>query len=347
MAKSLVLLLVALAALVPRDASATHPVVQQAVRTEAHDTERQRFLSRSHRLLTACSKSEAGRKLGEANAVRRVAKLEELRAARRLGPSTVLATSHKTNLTDVSVSTYPAYLFGDDDSPTCVLTPETTQTSFYVSGELYRQVIAEDETGVALTTELQFIDVNTCTPVNDLWVDFWHSNAVGVHSGVVGASAGESTDTSNVDATFLRGLLPTDVYGLVAFTSIFPGHYAGRAPHVDVAATYGGTFQNNRTYAGGSVVHAGELFFDQDLVTEVESTSPYVSNTQNLTLNEADEGLVEAASSGYDPVVEYALLGDTSEDGVFVWISIGVDLTASNNVSAAGALTANGGVQYR
>ncbi|KAE8897594.1 hypothetical protein PF005_g27988 [Phytophthora fragariae] len=45
--------------------------------------------------------------------------------------------------------------------------------------------------------------------------------------------------------------------------------------------------------------------------------------------------------------MEYALLGDTLEAGVFAWISIGVDLTASNNVTAAGALTADGGVAYR
>lgn len=79
----------------------------------------------------------------------------------------------------------------------------------------------------------------------------------------------------------------------------------------------------------------------------MESTSAYASNTQNLTLNEVDEGLIEAAASGYDPVVEYALLGDTVEAGIFAWISIGIDLTISSNVTVAGALTANGGVQYR
>ncbi|EGZ05629.1 hypothetical protein PHYSODRAFT_320154 [Phytophthora sojae] len=331
MIKSLVASCVALAALVSHGATAVHPIAQQTAQTEGELADRQRFLNHSQRLLAACSNSEAGRKLREQSNLRIAAKLQELRATRRrLDAATVLATAHKTNFTDVIVSTYLEYLFGEDDSVNCVLAPEATQTSFY-----------------SLLTELQFIDVNTCTPVSDLWIDFWHTNAAGVYSGVVGSAAGERSNASNADATFLRGLVQTDSYGLAGFTSIFPGHYEGRAPHIDIVATYGGTYQNNNTYAGGSTIHAGELLFDQDLVSEVEETSAYASNNQNLTLNEVDEGLAEAAASGYDPVVEYALLGDTLEAGVFAWISIGVDLTASNNVTAAGALTADGGVEYR
>ncbi|KAK1930059.1 hypothetical protein P3T76_014556 [Phytophthora citrophthora] len=344
MIKLLFLSLAAFSTLGAHDALAIHLVAQQASRSGGYEAYHQRFLSQSQRLLTECSNSDAGRKLREQNALRRADKLKELR---RLDAASVLATSHKTNLTDVSVSTYPEYLFGDDDSVKCVLAPETTQRMFYVKGELYRQDIAEDQIGVSLSTELQFIDISTCTPVSNLWIDFWHSNAAGVYSGVIGSDAGESAEVSNVNATFLRGLVQTDSYGLAGFTSIFPGHHEGRAPHIDIVATYGGTFQNNNTYAGGSIVHAGELFFDQDLITQVEATSSYASNTQNLTLNDVDKGLQEAAASGYDPIVEYALLGDSVEDGVFAWISIGIDLTATNNETAAGARTADGGVQYR
>ncbi|KAE8897602.1 hypothetical protein PF005_g27989 [Phytophthora fragariae] len=261
MIKSLVVSCVALAALVVHDTIAVHPIAQRAPRTESEIADRQRFLRYRQRLLAACSNSDAGRELREQSNHLIAAKLEELRASRRrLDAVTVLTTTHKTNLTDVSVNTYPEYLFGDDDSVKCVLAPETTQTSFYVKGELYRQDITEDQAGVSLSTELQFIDVNTCTPVSDLWIDLWHANAAG-----------------------------TDSYGLAGFTSIFPGHYEGRAPHIDIVATYGGTYQNNNTYAGGSTIHAGELFFDQDLITETENISAYASNDQNLTLNKFDE----------------------------------------------------------
>ncbi|KAE9283520.1 hypothetical protein PF008_g27385 [Phytophthora fragariae] len=231
MIKSLVVSCVALAALVVHDTMAVHPIAQRAPRTESEIADRQRFLRYRQRLLAACSNSDAGRELREQSNHLIAAKLEELRASRRrLDAVTVLTTTHKTNLTDVSVNTYPEYLFGDDDSVKCVLAPETTQTSFYVKGELYRQDITEDQ------------------------------------------AAWESSNTSNADTTFLRGLVQTDSYGLAGFTSIFPGHYEGRAPHIDIVATYGGTYQNNNTYAGGSTIHAGELFFDQDLITERRKT---------------------------------------------------------------------------
>ncbi|OWZ00321.1 hypothetical protein PHMEG_00028516 [Phytophthora megakarya] len=334
-------------ALVTRGVLAIHSVIQQYARTGRRNGEHQRFLTNSQRLLAACSNSEAGWRLREHNTIRRAAQLEKLRATRRLDAVTVLSTNHKTNLTNVSTSTYPEYLFGGDNSVNCVLTPETTQTTYYVKGELYRQDITEDQAGVSLSTELQFIDVNTCTPVSDLWIDLWHTNADGMYSGIVGSEAGASTDTANIDATFLRGLVQTDSYGLAGFTSIFPGHYEGRSPHIDIVATYGGTFQDNNTYAHGSVVHVGELFFDQDLINEVVFTASYANNTHTLTLNKVDEGLSEAAASGFDPIMEYALLGDSVEGGVFAWISVGVDLTATKNVTTAGAFTANGGVQYR
>lgn len=45
-----------------------------------------------------------------------------------------------------------------------------------------------------------------------------------------------------------------------------------------------------------------------------------------------------------DPVVEYVLLGDTVEEGLFGWISVGVDVGNAFNISAAATLTGNGGV---
>ncbi|KAE8953437.1 hypothetical protein PR003_g33953, partial [Phytophthora rubi] len=42
-------------------------------------------------------------------------------------------------------------------------------------------------------------------------------------------------------------------------------------------------------------------------------------NTQEITLNEDDMWLQAAAADGYDPIVEYALLGDSVADGLFTW----------------------------
>lgn len=49
-------------------------------------------------------------------------------------------------------------------------------------------------------------------------------------------------------------------------------------------------------------------------------------------------------SEGYDPVIEYVVLGDDISDGVFGWIALGMDSGAAYNISAAARWTENGGV---
>lgn len=95
-----------------------------------------------------------------------------------------------------------------------------------MSGELIRQDVTEDQTGVDLHLDLQFVDINTCEPVTDLLVDIWHCNATGVYSGV------SSTGQGGLDTTQFRGVQPTDDDGVTEFDTIVPGHYTGRAVHI-------------------------------------------------------------------------------------------------------------------
>lgn len=87
----------------------------------------------------------------------------------------------------------------------------------------------------------------------------------------------------------------------------------------------------NGTIAGGTVSHIGQVFWDQDLITEVEATSPYSTNTQVLTANADDHvfGEQETEGSDSDPVFNYVYVGDDVSEGLFTWILIGVDTTAS------------------
>ena len=43
-------------------------------------------------------------------------------------------------------------------------------------------------------------------------------------------------------------------------------------------------------------------------------------------------------------MVEYSLLGETVADGIFAWVSFGVDFTQQYTVQPASTLTENGGV---
>lgn len=97
------------------------------------------------------------------------------------------------------------------------------------------------------------------------------------------------------------------------------------------------------TNATAHASHIGQLFFDQDLISEVEATQPYLMNTQNMTLNSVDDILNSEANST-DPFVKYIKLGDKIEDGILAWISIGIDLTRDYEVSAAATHHEDGGV---
>lgn len=182
-----------------------------------------------------------------------------------------------------------------------------------------------------------------------------------MYAGVVANGNGDETDETNVvrthtdtalssgahsftqDSTFLRGIQKTDEDGVAQWLSIFPGHYTGRTTHVHIMAHQDGTVFDNGTFVSDTVRHVGQVFFDQDLITAVEATETYNTNTQELTTNSEDSIMSEEATD-IDPVLEYVLLGDSVEDGLMLWGAIGIDTTAAYTVSAAATLTEDGGV---
>jgi hypothetical protein len=175
----------------------------------------------------------------------------------------------------------------------------------------------------------------------------WHCNATGVYSGIVANGNGDSSDESNLDNTFLRGIQKTDSDGVAQFESIFPGHYTSRATHIHVLVHTNATLYSNGTLGNDVVAsHVGQAFFDQDLITEVEKLEPYSTNTQEVTNNEDDQILSqEAATEGSDPVMSWTLLGDDLSDGLFAWLAFGINTTQATTVTPAAYYYAEGGVE--
>lgn len=215
-----------------------------------------------------------------------------------------------------------------------------------VTGEYFRKDITESQEGVALYLDVQVIDTTTCEPLSGVAMDMWHCNATGVYTGVVASGNGDVNDATNINNTFLRGIQETDSDGVVQFHSIVPGHYSGRTTHAHVLAHTAGNWEllaNNTITGGTTSSHVGQLFFDQSLLTEVAAVSPYSTNTQSTTTNSEDSIMSEEAAD-IDPIVEYVLLGDTVADGIFAWITVGIDSTANYTVSPAATYGENGGV---
>ncbi|KAI9041746.1 intradiol ring-cleavage dioxygenase [Aspergillus affinis] len=307
------------------------------------------------RSLSQCASNFEKRGVENPNVARRHAAVEELRRKRGLTTSpgylkardldSTLATTHHSNLTHVDPSTDPRVLFGSEG--TCIVQPEVTQGPYYIAGELIRENIAEDQAGIPLYMDIQLIDTNTCQPLPHIYTDIWHCNATGVYSGVVANGNGNQNDTTNLNTTFLRGVQKSGNDGVVRFESIFPGHYTGRAIHMHVVTHPANETKilPNGTIAGiydGHSSHVGQIFLDQDLISAVEEYEPYSSNTQELTTN-SEDSILEAETDNVDPFMEYVYLGDKASDGIFAWISIGVNSKRDDSLSPEGYWTKDGG----
>ncbi|KAF1358291.1 aromatic compound dioxygenase [Lizonia empirigonia] len=286
--------------------------------------QRNAYLSTHKRSLAHCAETLKARGNDLAMAHRRSLEVKKMRAKRSIDQvknylrardlDTVLATSHASNLTGITADTDPSLLFTGNNS--CILTPEVTQGLYWDQEE----------------------------PVPSVYLELWHCNSTGVYSGVVASGNGDSSDETNLDNTFLRGISQADDSGVVQFDTLFPGHYTGRATHIHVMThTLDATVNDNKTLAGASVTHVGQMFFDQDLIEAVDVVEPYASNTQQITKNSEDSILSEEASD-VDPMVEYVLLGDDVSEGIFGWLAFGMDSGASYNVTPAANLYAEGGV---
>ncbi|KAH7146089.1 Intradiol ring-cleavage dioxygenase [Dactylonectria macrodidyma] len=308
----------------------------------AEAARRGEFLRHSKRDLSHCAEHLKARGHVDRQIARRRELVHSLRLAQGLVARDLsdLNKSHQSN-EDYSLHTPPEILFGTNNS--CILSPEVIEGPYYVAGEFVRKDITDKEPGVPMFVDMQVIDVNTCEPVANTYVEIWHCNSTGVYSGVVAEGNGNADDESNLDRTYLRGLQPTDPDGASLFQSVFPGHYAGRATHIHVMAHINATMLPNGTVMNTVASHVGQIYFDQDLIDEVEEIGPYTDNTQGLTRNADDLLLLEAAETT-DPILHWVYLGEGVEEGILAWISFGVDTTYVRNVSAATFYYKEGGV---
>lgn len=306
------------------------------------------------RALNTCSGSAASQAMKKRSVERRAETVKKLRERKGLKSTkdkrnlAALEAWEKVNHNMTGTDNFDMFtdiesVFGADTS--CVLAPENTGGPYYVVGEYMRSNVKEASfsEGVDVFLEVQYVDTNTCEGVPRIATDLWNCNATGVYSGVESGQAG-------LDTTFLRGIQMTDHDGVVQYETIFPGHYEGRATHTHLLSHMNATIMPNGTIAvwNAPVTHIGQLFWPEDLITEVEATSPYNTNTGvERTTNDDDMWAPVAASSAYDPFPKFVYLGDDITDGIFAWIQIGVNASANyisdDYYSVAAYLDAEGG----
>ncbi len=198
-----------------------------------------------------------------------------------------------------------------DAASACNLMVEVTQGPYYLDETtLVRQDITEGKAGTPLTLDFTIANATSCGPIAGAVVEIWHADATGTYSGYPSqvGSTGAALGT-----TFLRGTQVSDADGKVTFTTIFPGWYSGRAPHVHIKVHV------------GSTVHTGQAFFPDSFTTTVYGKSPY--NTTTGTHNSGDNVYAQAGSA--------ALLTMTTSGSGYIGVNTLGVTDASNSTGGA------------
>lgn len=124
--------------------------------------------------------------------------------------------------------------------------------------------------GVPLTIRLQLVNVNAgCASLAGAAVYLWHCDRDGNYSMYSSAVAKEN---------YLRGVQEADSGGVVTFSTIFPGCYAGRMPHVHFEvypSLAGATRASNR-------IRTSQFGFPGATLAEAYSASGYATSVRNL-----------------------------------------------------------------
>ncbi|GGH17345.1 dioxygenase family protein [Mucilaginibacter phyllosphaerae] len=166
------------------------------------------------------------------------------------------------------------------NSSACRVTPTEVEGPYpYPGGELKnplnRTDITDGQTGVPLTLNLLVVNTNdNCNVVTNARADIWHCNKDGYYSGYANQN-GQSGNQSYIGQTWLRGYQATDTNGAVAFTTIYPGWYGGRATHIHF-----------EIFVNGVLKKACQLTFSETISDAVHTSSTYnlgVNTTRNAS----------------------------------------------------------------
>lgn len=125
--------------------------------------------------------------------------------------------------------------------------------------------------GVPLTFTLTLLDnANGCVPLAGAAVYAWHCDRDGRYS---------MYDSGLANENYLRGVQEADSNGQVTFTSIFPGAYSGRWPHIHFEVFES---MSNAT-AAGQVLAVSQIALTEAACDDVYSTAGYEASVRNMT----------------------------------------------------------------
>ena len=207
------------------------------------------------------------------------------------------------------------------DAPGCVLNPEQTEGPYFTNSPL-RPDIREDREGLRLDLNFQIVSADGCEPVQGAQVEIWHCDAAGRYSGhpedlprrpfdtlaYIGTDGPDVRQPPINEKTYLRGHQMCDGEGRAHFTTILPGWYEPRIPHIHV-----------KVIQGGQKLFATQLYFTDAYIAETNSSHPaykpyglspyHFGNDQVIGDSAGNEGLLLEPIKVGNHIVAQAKLG--------------------------------------
>ena len=171
--------------------------------------------------------------------------------------------------------------------------------------------------GLQLDIELTLVNADGCTPLEGHAIYLWHCDATGNYS---------LYDLT--DANFLRGVGVADAEGKVRFTTIVPGCYDGRWPHMHFEV-----FESVSAAVSGeaSVLTAQIALPESDCAAIYAADARYSNGTANLgRITIATDNVFSDNSAEEIAQQTLAMTGDPAT-GYAGAVTIAVDLTAERS----------------
>lgn len=189
------------------------------------------------------------------------------------------------------------------DDEICVLSSPISEGPYYLKSPL-RSDIRESIKGKTLNLTFQIVDYPSCSPIENAVIEIWQCDAHGNYSGYIegiGHNIWESAKQLEFgkkqhiepinESTYLRGYQKTDLNGNAEFTTVVPGWYDPRVPHIHYKVII-----NDKEHL------TSELYFEEsfcnELFTSIEpynqyGESPYdFKNDKSLTNVKEGTGLI-------------------------------------------------------
>ena len=203
-------------------------------------------------------------------------------------PSTTRATTPSSASTNTTGTTAAA-------AATCDTIPEETAGPFPGDGSNGPDILREPGVvrsdirssigsasgvadGVPVALDLTVQDAN-CSALAGAAVYVWHCDREGRYS-----MYNDGAENEN----YLRGVQETGADGRVSFTTVFPGAYSGRWPHIHFEV-----YESvDAATSGGSIVATSQLAFPEAVCNAVYEEDGYDASAANMARSSLDDDMV-------------------------------------------------------